>query len=122
MAQFVINTKVPKGVSSLLTLWKGKNESIHNYNKRYWETYNEIEECSEELAVASNKLKLTPRERLWENLTLNPPFNLWDLMSQVKMFARLEDDVRQTEKIMRTPSKGEGQFKKEKENPIDFES
>ncbi|GFS44377.1 hypothetical protein Acr_00g0089970 [Actinidia rufa] len=31
---------------------KGKNESIQNYNKQYWETYNEIEECSEELAVA----------------------------------------------------------------------
>ncbi|GFZ15658.1 hypothetical protein Acr_25g0000670 [Actinidia rufa] len=58
VAQFVINTKAPKAVSSLLTLKKGRNESIRNYSKRYWETYNEIEECSEEMAVASYKLGL----------------------------------------------------------------
>ena len=46
-----------------MTLRKGKNEMIRNYNKRYWERYNEIEECSEELAVASYKLGLTTRER-----------------------------------------------------------
>ena len=60
VARFVISTKAPNGVGSLLTLRKGKNELIKNYNKRYWETYNKIEECSEELAVASYKLGLTP--------------------------------------------------------------
>ena len=35
VARFVVNTKAPKGVGSLLTLRKGKNESIQNYNKRY---------------------------------------------------------------------------------------
>ncbi|GFY95372.1 hypothetical protein Acr_10g0007570 [Actinidia rufa] len=58
VAWFVINTKTLKGVRSLLTLRKGKNESIRNYSKRYWETYNEIETCSEELAMASYKLRL----------------------------------------------------------------
>ena len=87
MAQFVINTKVSKGVGSLLILRKGKNESIKNYSKRYKENYNEIEKCSKELLVARYKLGLTPKERLWKNLTLNPPTDLWDLMSQVKMFA-----------------------------------
>ncbi|GFZ08906.1 hypothetical protein Acr_20g0007140 [Actinidia rufa] len=51
VAHFVFNTKAPKGVTSLLTLRKGKNESLHNYSKRYWELYNKIEECSEELVV-----------------------------------------------------------------------
>ena len=44
VAHFIINTKAPKGVRSLLILRKGKNESIHNYNKWYWKTYNKIEE------------------------------------------------------------------------------
>ena len=35
VAQFVINTKGPKGVDLLLTLRKGKNEIIRNYSKRY---------------------------------------------------------------------------------------
>ena len=63
-------------MGSLLTLRKGKNELVHNCSKRYWETYNEIEECSEELAVASYKLKLTLGEGLWENLTLDPTTDL----------------------------------------------
>ncbi|GFZ21626.1 hypothetical protein Acr_29g0007880 [Actinidia rufa] len=107
VARFVINTKAPKAVGLLLTLKKGKSESIRNYSKRYWETYNEIKECSEEMAVARYKLGLAPEDRLWENLTLDPPTDLWDLMSQVEMFARLEDDVRQAEKAEGKIARGE---------------
>ncbi|GFS40881.1 hypothetical protein Acr_00g0071010 [Actinidia rufa] len=78
-------TVVPKGVGSFLTLRKGKNESVCNYSKWYWKIYNEIEECSEELAVPSYKLGLTLGERLWENLTLDPPTDLWDLMSRFEI-------------------------------------
>ena len=52
--------------------------------------YSEIEECFEELAVASYKLRMTLRE----NLMLNPPTGLRDLMSRVEMFAWLEDDIK----------------------------
>ena len=64
MARFIINTKMPKGIGSLLTLRKGENKSIRNYRKCYWEIYNEIEECFEELAVASYKLGHTLGEKL----------------------------------------------------------
>ncbi|XP_057473961.1 uncharacterized protein LOC130762288 [Actinidia eriantha] len=94
IAWFMINTKVPKDVGSLMMFKNGKNEMIRNYNRRYWKPYNEINECSKEFTVASYKLGLTPRERLWENLTLNTPTDLQDLMSRVQMFARLDDDVR----------------------------
>ncbi|XP_057481985.1 uncharacterized protein LOC130768895 [Actinidia eriantha] len=122
VARFVINTKAPKVVGSLLTLKKGKNESIRNYSKRYWETYNEIEECSEEMAVASYKLGLAPGDRLWENLTLDPPTDLRDLMSQVEMFARLEDDVRQAERTEGKVSHSEVSVKKRKDGPSPYES
>ena len=56
--------KAPKGIGSLLKLIKGKNETIRNYSNRHWETYNEIKECSEELAMASYTLELTPMETL----------------------------------------------------------
>ncbi|XP_057493157.1 uncharacterized protein LOC130778645 [Actinidia eriantha] len=115
VARFVINTKAPKVVSSLLTLKKGRNESIRNYSKRYWETYNEIEECSEEMAVASYKLGLTPGDRLWENLTLDPPIGLQDLMSRVEMFARLKDDVRESEKTEGKLGRGETSVKRRKD-------
>ncbi|GFY94695.1 hypothetical protein Acr_10g0000800 [Actinidia rufa] len=122
VAQFVINTKAPKAVGSLLTLKKGKNESIRNYSKRYWETYNEIEECSEEMAVASYKLGLAPGDRLWENLTLDPPTDLRDLMSRVEIFARLEDNVRQAEKTEGKVGHREATVKKRRDGPNLYDS
>ncbi|GFZ00952.1 hypothetical protein Acr_14g0005870 [Actinidia rufa] len=122
VARFVINTKAPKAVSSLLTLKKGKNESIRSYSKRYWETYNEIEECSEEMVVASYKLGLSPGDRLWENLTLDPPTGLRDLMSRVEMFARLEDDVRESERTEGKLGRGEAAVKKRKDGSNPYET
>ena len=58
------------------------------------------------------KLGLTLGERLWKNLTLNPPTDLRDLMSQVEMFAWLEDDVKQAEKVTGITTRGEGPYKK----------
>ena len=67
-----------------MTLRKGKNESLCNYNKSYWETYNEIKECLEEFPIDSYKLGLTPGERFWKDLTFSPLADLQDLMSLVK--------------------------------------
>ena len=66
-----MNTKAPKGV---------KNGMRRNYRKSYYELYNKIEEYSKELVVVSYKLTLTPNEKLWDNLILNPPIDLRDLM------------------------------------------
>ncbi|GFY97770.1 hypothetical protein Acr_12g0003110 [Actinidia rufa] len=86
VARFVINTKAPKAVGSLLTLKKGKNELIRNYSKR-----------------------------LWENLTLDPPTGLRDLMSQAEMFTLSEDDVRQVEKTEGKVGRGEAPVKRRKD-------
>ena len=43
-------------------------------------------------------------------------------MSWVKIFARLEDDVRQAEKATRITTRGESPFKKRKERSIDHEN
>ena len=53
---------------------------------------------------------------------LDPLSDLRDLMSQVKMFAQLEDDVKQVEKITVTSNRMEIPFKKRKERSIDYES
>ncbi|XP_057489425.1 uncharacterized protein LOC130775292 [Actinidia eriantha] len=122
VARFVINIKAPKAVGSLLTLKKWKNESIRNYNRRYWETYNGIEKCFKEMAMASYKLGLAPGDRLWENLTLDPPTDLWDLMPRVEMFARLEDDVRQVEMTESKVGRGEVSVKRQKDRSSPYES
>ncbi|XP_057490953.1 uncharacterized protein LOC130776722 [Actinidia eriantha] len=74
------------------------------------------------MAVASYKLGLAPRDRLWENLTLDPPTDLQDLMSRVKMFARLEDDVRQAEKTEGKVGCGEAPAKRCKDGSSPYET
>ncbi|GFS29078.1 hypothetical protein Acr_00g0005240 [Actinidia rufa] len=122
VVRFVINTKAPKVVGSLLTLKKGRNELIRSYGKRYWEMYNEIEECSKEMAVASYKLGLSPWDRLCENLTLDPPTGLRDLMSRAEMFAHLEYDVRESEKTEGKVSHGEATIKRRKDKSSPYET
>ena len=122
VARFVINMKAPKGIGSLLNLRKGKNKTICNYNKRYWETCNEIEDCSKELAVASYKFGLTPGDKLWKNLMLNPLTDLQDLMSQVEIFSRLEDNIKQVKKVAGITTRGESPHKEQKEGSVDFQS
>ena len=53
--------------------------------------------------------------------TLDPPTDLRDLMSRVKMFARLEDDVRQVERTEGRVGRREASVKKRKDgsNPYD---
>ena len=43
-------------------------------------------------------------------------------MFRVEMFAQLEDDIKQAKKATGTPARGEGPFKKQKENLIDYEN
>ena len=53
------------------------------------------------------KLGMTPGEKLSEDLMLNLPTDLRDLMMRFEMFARLEEDVRQDERAMGSSSRGE---------------
>ncbi|XP_057489449.1 uncharacterized protein LOC130775334 [Actinidia eriantha] len=74
------------------------------------------------MAVASYKLGLAPRDKLWENLTLDPPISLRDLMSLVEMFAHLEDDVRQAKKTKGKVGRGETTAKRRKDGSSLYES
>ena len=53
---------------------------------------------------------------------LNPPPNLWNLVSRVKIFTQLEDGVKQAKKATRTIVRGDDLFKKHKESSVDYES
>ena len=43
-------------------------------------------------------------------------------MSLVKMFAQLEEDVKQAEKVTGITTRGEGPYKKKKESSVDYQS
>ena len=59
-----------------MTILKVKNETLSNYNTRYWKLYNKIEEFLEEFVVVNYKFRLTIGDKLWNDLTFNPSSNL----------------------------------------------
>uniref|UniRef100_A0A2N9IFY5 Uncharacterized protein n=1 Tax=Fagus sylvatica TaxID=28930 RepID=A0A2N9IFY5_FAGSY len=55
---------------------------LKSYSARYWETYNEIDLCGEDLAVRQFKFGLPTGCKIRQSLTKKPPLNMTDLMSR----------------------------------------
>ncbi|KAH7859659.1 hypothetical protein Vadar_003868 [Vaccinium darrowii] len=84
IARFVTHSKVPKEVDALLALKKGKKEPLRDFAGRYFDTYNEIEGCNEELAIASFKLALPLGNRLRDSLIKRAATSIKELMDRVE--------------------------------------
>ena len=68
------------------------SESLKSYSLRYWEVYNEVDGCTEEIAIKIFKLGLDLESELRHNLSRRPAKSMRDLMSQIEQFVRVEDD------------------------------
>ena len=79
-------------MDALMTMKLGDNESVKNYVARYSETYNDIENWGEDVAVPTFKLGLLIDSGLRQSLTKRPPSNMRKLMSRIEQFIRLEED------------------------------
>uniref|UniRef100_A0A2N9IQL1 Reverse transcriptase domain-containing protein n=1 Tax=Fagus sylvatica TaxID=28930 RepID=A0A2N9IQL1_FAGSY len=55
---FITNTRKPKEVDSLMALAMRTGESLKSYSARYWETYNEIDRCGEDVAISQFRFGL----------------------------------------------------------------
>ena len=79
-----------------LTMKSG--ESLKSYSTRYWETYNEIDMCGEDLVVRQFKFGLPIGSKMRQSLTKKPPPNMANLMSRIEQHVRVEDDGLQPQK------------------------
>ena len=79
-------------MDTLMMMKLGDNESIKDYSTRFWETYNNIDGCGEDMAVRTFKLGLPPSIGLCQSLTKRPPSNIRKLMDRIKQFIRVEED------------------------------
>ena len=60
MAQFHANRKFPKIDESIMAMTMKTNETLIDFNKRFWGTYTEVQYCSEDLAIKAYKQGLYP--------------------------------------------------------------
>jgi hypothetical protein len=96
--RFITNTRKPKEVDSLMALAIKSGESLKSYSARYWETYNEIDLCGEDLAVRQFKFGLPVGSKMRQSLTKKPPLNMANLMSRIEQHVHVEEDGLQSQK------------------------
>jgi hypothetical protein len=68
VSQFITNSRKPKEFDSLLFMRMKDSESLKSYSSRYWEVYNKVDGCTEEIAIKTFKLGLNPEFKLRHNL------------------------------------------------------
>ena len=91
-ARFLTSRAAPKTFDILTAMGQRDGESLREYSKRYWETFNEIEDCSEEYAIATFKTSLPVSSDLRKSLTMNPVRTVAKLMQRIEQHALVEDD------------------------------
>jgi hypothetical protein len=79
-------------MDTLMMIKLGDNESIKDYSARFWETYNDIDGCGEDMAVRTFKLGLSLSTGLRQSLTKCPPTSLRKLMDRIEQFIRVKED------------------------------
>jgi hypothetical protein len=77
MAWFITNSRKRKEMSTLLTMKLEDNETLKDYSIRFWETYNDIEACGEEVAIQTFKAGL-PVDLACTSLLSNIPPGIWE--------------------------------------------
>ena len=72
---------------------------MKSYFARYWEVYNDIYACDEDIAVKTFRFGLHQGSRLKQSLTKRPSANMADLMSRLEQHIRVEDDSKSSARI-----------------------
>ena len=93
--RFVMCSKVPKPLDSLLSMVMREGETLKTYLDRYWETYNEIDGDFEDVAVRTFKVGLPTKHELRKSLTMKPTCSMHYLMDHIDKYKRVEEDQAQ---------------------------
>ena len=89
---FITNSRKTREMDAFLTMKLQDNETIKEYSTRFWETYNDIDGCDEEVAVRTFKLGLPPGIGLRQSLPKRPAPTVGKLMHRIDQFIRVEED------------------------------
>uniref|UniRef100_A0A2N9GWW3 RNase H type-1 domain-containing protein n=1 Tax=Fagus sylvatica TaxID=28930 RepID=A0A2N9GWW3_FAGSY len=98
-ARFITNTRKPKEIDSLLALTMKVGETLKSYSTRYWEVYNDIDACDEDIVVKTFRFGLHEDSKLRKSFTKRPPINMAELMTRLEQHIRVEDDPKSAAKI-----------------------
>ena len=122
VARFLTSRVAPKTFEHLTAMKQGQDEPLREYAKKFWETYNEIDHCSPEFAIATFKTGLPVRGKLRESLTFEPVTTIAQMMERIEKHVRCEDEIsRETAKLRaqkpKSPTRRGGNAEQRKDYP-----
>ena len=89
---FVTNCRAPQILSALLLLSMHNGETLKAYSDRYLETYNEMEDNFDDIAIITFKNSLPVDHSLRKSLTSKLATSIRQLMDQINKYKRVEED------------------------------
>ncbi|XP_028074668.1 uncharacterized protein LOC114277048 [Camellia sinensis] len=96
VARFVTNKLQPLTVDFLLASNISEGESLRANAKRYYEVFNRIPACNQELTVVSFKNSLDDECSLRKSLAKTLPKSMEELKARMKKYARAKEDTQGT--------------------------
>ncbi|XP_050263876.1 uncharacterized protein LOC126708098 [Quercus robur] len=91
-ARFIMCSRTPRPLGSLLTLSMREGETFKNYSDRYWEMFNEIKGKNDAVAITTFKTGLPTDHDLRKSLTGKPVTSMRQLMDKIDKYRRVEED------------------------------
>ena len=97
-ARFIMCSKVPKPVDSLLSMVMREGETLKTYSNRYWETYNEIDGNFKDVVVRTFKVSLPTEHELRKLLSMKSALNMRQLLDRIDKYKQV-DETRYKERV-----------------------
>ena len=94
-SRFVTCNRVPRPLSSLISLSMREGETLKMYSDRYWEMYNEIDGNFKDVAISTFKVGLPAEHGLRKSLIGKPVTSVCQLMDRIDKYKRVEEDQQQ---------------------------
>ena len=91
-SRFIMCTKVPRPIDSLLSLSMREGGTLKAYLDRYWEMFNEIDGDFDDVAISTFKVGLPTEHGFRKSLTGKLVTNVCQLMDQINKYKRVEKD------------------------------
>ena len=91
-SRFITNTRVPRPLSSLLSLSMHEGETLKAYSDRCWEMYNEMDGNFDDVAISTFKKGLLTEHDLRKSLTGKLVASVRQLMDRIDKYKRVEED------------------------------
>ena len=85
-SRFITSTRVPRPLDSLLSLSMREGETLKAYSDRYCETYNEMEDNFDGVAIFTFKNSLLADHDLRKSLTSKPATSMRQLMDLIDKY------------------------------------